>query len=148
MNNLNTIGQYMSTLQQNISLLAQGLMELRLEVDSLKKHGPTNNDSVNLLRQEFEGKFSKLDQIIKTTVDSAIESIFATLQSSHIIDLHQKNVNDTINVTDPITSINQSDPSDSDDTITALTQSNDDIEIVAKKTPASKKKTTKKSVNA
>ena len=197
MNNLNTIGKYMTNLQQNISLLAQGVMEARSEIDILKKStNPTatpisetslnevanisqdvvklNNEVVIInkdiitLKSEVAGihqdivtlmnvitnkvqkdivtlekcvadmveKMGSLDQIIKTSIDTSIESIFSSLPSSQQ-SLHQQPSKTTSDINNT---------SDNDDIAQGI-QMNDDIEIVAKKIPVSKKKTPKKTVN-
>lgn len=139
MNNLNTIGQYLSSLQQNIALLARGLADIKAEVEAIKQqptpdtdnssNAPVNVD-VSDMRREFElfkmevnKKLGKIEEL-----DSSIESIFSSLQSSLPFQ-----VTPSIEVPEPV-----SNPDDN------LNCNIDDIEIIAKKSPAPKKKTTKK----
>ena len=156
MNNLNTIGQYLSSLQQNLALLARGLADIKAEVEVLKQSNPlpdstqainTVQPSVNIdvsdMRREFEmfkmevnKKLGKIDEL-----DSSIESIFSSLQSS--LPFPVADIPNTVqNIVPPTLQATSTVETNVDDS--SLNCNIDDIEIIAKKSPAPKKKTTKK----
>jgi hypothetical protein len=156
MNNLNTIGQYLSSLQQNIAMVARGLADLKAEVESLKLQPqaitttqPQSSDRINFdvsdMRREFDlfkmevtTKLQKVDEL-KTSFDTSIESIFSSLQSPLPFPPPVLPNTDACDLKCANIDIQQTTIAHN-----SVPDKNDDIEIIAKKSPAPKKKPAKK----